>query len=184
LVPEKERVAVPPKGHKCLTCGEGAGLRTGGYDGLCRRDKDAPSPRPDLFHRTSVKSSVALSAGFVPPSTCGVCPHSQSLGDRATERQSKGTSRTSCGIAASPRATEAATVASEFRVVPASGHSAVRGGLLSWCVCDALKRAGSNPGQTATASLFPESARSKPTVRAESRSRGAARSKRLSPSSA
>jgi hypothetical protein len=82
-------------------------------------------------------------------------PLSQSLGDRATERQSKGTSRTNCGIAASPRATEAATVASGFRVVPASGHPAGpwRSSELArlWCV----KRASSNPGHTATASLFP-----------------------------
>ena len=37
-----EKIAVPPKGDKCPACTEGARLRSGGFDGLCRRDKEAP----------------------------------------------------------------------------------------------------------------------------------------------
>src|SRR6266567_7052421 len=45
------------------------GLRSG-FRRPLSRDKDPAFPQPDLFHSTSVKSSVALFTGFVPLSTC------------------------------------------------------------------------------------------------------------------
>ncbi len=54
---------------KCLTYAEGRGFEAD-FDGLCQGIRTPPFPQPDLFHSTSVKSSVALSAGFVPLSTC------------------------------------------------------------------------------------------------------------------